>query len=152
MDVSSIGALAAFTYRNALQVGTPAQAVQQAFQVASSAGAQTALLTGSGSDAVTLSAQAPTSLATYQLSAQAGMGAAAIQSLIAAAPGADMLLAAGMNAGSLDFPVTDPNVAAAWSGFNYAQALGSGQTPAAYAQQAAAASAVQSGGTLNLLA
>lgn len=150
MDVSSIGALAAFTYQNALQVGTPAQAVQQAFQVASSAGAQTALLTGGGTDAVALSTQPPIALATYQLSAQAGVGAGSVQSLIAAAPSADMLLAAGMNAGSQDIPAVDPNVTAAWTGFQYALALGSGQTPSGYAQQAAAA--VQNTGVLNLLA
>jgi hypothetical protein len=154
MDVSTAGALAAFTYRSALQSGTPAQAIQQAFLAAASAGAQTTQLAGSGSDAtlLNLSTQPPTSLGTYQVSAQAGVGSAAIQSLITATPSADMLLAAGMNAGSQSFPLTDPNVTAAWSGFQYALAVGSGQTPAGYAQQATVASAIQSTGTLNLLA
>lgn len=154
MDVSAAGALAAFTYQTFLKTGSPAQALQQAFAAASTAGAQTAQLAGGGSDAalLDLSTQAPTSLATYQVASQAGLGASAIQSLLAASPSADMLLAAGMNAGSQAFPVADPNTTAAWSVFQYAQALGSGQTPAAYAQQAAASATVQGAGGLNLLA
>ena len=154
MDVSTAGALAAFTYRSVLQSGTSDQAMQQAFLAAASMGPQTPQLAGGGSDAalLNLSTQPPTSLATYQVSAQAGMGSAAIQSLITASPSADMLLAAGMNIGSQSFPLVDPNVTAARSGFQYALAMGSGQTSTSYAQQAAAATALQGAGTLNLLA
>lgn len=153
MDMSAAGALAAFTYQTYLRTGTPARALQQAFAAASTAGAQTAQLAGGGSDAtlLDLSTQAPTSLATYQVASQAGLGASTVQSLLAASPSADMLLAAGMNAGSQAFPVADPNTTAAWSVFQYTLAQQSGPTSAnAYTQQAAAS--VQSATGLNLLA
>lgn len=154
MEVSTAGALAAFTYQTFLKSGDPAQALQQAFAAASTAGAQTAQLAGGGSGAalLELSTRAPTSLATYQVASQAGLGASAVQSLLAASPSPDMLLAAGMNAGSQAFPVTDPNTVAAWSAFQFAQAVQAGQTSAsAYAQQAAATATLGSAG-LNLLA
>ncbi|HEX9009058.1 MAG TPA: hypothetical protein VF804_01735 [Holophagaceae bacterium] len=153
MDISAAGALAAFTYQTYLRTGTPGQALQQAFAAASTAGAQTAQLAGSGSDTTLLglSTQAPTSLATYQVASQAGLGASAVQSLLAASPSADMLLAAGMNAGSQAFPVADPNTTAAWSVFQYTLAQQAGPaSAAAYAQQAAAT--VQGSGSVNLLA
>jgi len=153
MDVSSAEALAAFTYQTFLKTGGSAQALQQAFAAASTAGAQTAQLTGGGSDAalLDLSNRAPVSLATYQVASQAGLGASAVQSLLSASPSPDMLLAAGMNAGSQAFPVADPNTTAAWSVFQYTLAQQSGPTSAnAYAQQAAATA--QNAGSLNLLA
>lgn len=154
MDVATAGALTALTYQTFLQSGGQAQALQQSMATASAAGAQTAQLTGGGSVAtlLELSTQAPTSLATYEAASQAGLGSSAVQSLLAASLSPDMLVTAGMNAGSQVSPVNDPNTAAAWSAFQYAQAIQSGQTSAsAYGQQAAATAPLGSGG-LNLLA
>ena len=155
MDVSTAGAWAALAYQSALQSGTQAQALGQAFQAVSAIGSQTAQLAGSGTDGsiLNLSVQPAVSLAAYQLASQSGAGAAAVQSQISATPSADLLLVSGLDTGSQSFPLSNPNAIAAWAGFQYAQAVSAGQTPSAYAQQSAAlASIQQSSGTLNLLA
>ncbi|HEX9082037.1 MAG TPA: hypothetical protein VF768_07140 [Holophagaceae bacterium] len=151
MDITSAGSLALLTYQTGLVSGSPSQALQQAFQAATSAGSQVSGLVGGSSDAslLSLSTQPPTNLATYQLAAQSGMGAASIQSIVSTTTSPDLLLAQGMNSGSMGFPVVDPNVAAAWSSLQYAQSLNAGQT-ANYTQQAAALAV--NGSALNLMA
>ncbi len=153
MDINSAGSLALFSYQSALQSGSQAQALQQAFQAASASGSLVGNLVGGSTDAsvLSLSTQPTENLATYQLAAQAGMGAASLQSIIST-PTPDQLLSAGMNSGSQGFPGVDPNVAEAWSSFQYAQAQ-SGIQAAAYNQQlAAAAELTASTSAMNLLA
>ncbi len=153
MDVTSAGSLALLTYQSNLLSGSPAQALQQAFQSAATSGSQVAALFGgtSGASVLDLSTQPPTDLATYQFAAQAGFGAASIQTLVSSATSPDLLLSAGMNSGSQGFPVVDPTVTAAWAGFQYAQAAQAGQA-GAYSQQLAAVAAIPTAGAVNLLA
>ncbi len=152
MDLSTAGALAAYTYRTGLSSGSPASALLQAFQSASSAAAQTAVLDGGGGENPLLAAltQAPAGFATYQLAAQAGAGTAAVQALLASTPSTDALLVSSQDgsSGTQTFPVGNVDLAAALSSYAYAQALQSGLSPAAAAQQFVQGT----NGGLNLLA
>ncbi len=152
MDITSAGSLALLTYQASLQSGSQAQALQQSFQTAASAGSEVASLVGGGSSAslLSLSSQTSSDLATYQLAAQSGMGAASIQSLVSSTSSPDQLLSEGMNSGSQGFPVVDPNVAAAWASFQYNQQVNAGLA-SNYTQQLAAVAAMPSGAALNLL-
>jgi hypothetical protein len=152
MDITSAGSLALLSYQAGLQSGSQAQALQQSFQTAASAGSEVAGLIGGGSSAtlLSLSSQTSTDLATYQLAAQSGMGAATLQSLVSSTISPDQLLTEGMNSGSQGFPVVDPNVAAAWSAYQYNQAVNAGSA-STYTQQMAAVAAMPTSGALNLL-
>jgi len=89
MDFGSTGALASFTYTQALQGGAPqAKALQQAFQVASSATSLGSTLLGSGSPASALldaSFQGTMTGAGYALAQQAGQGTDFLASQLASA-------------------------------------------------------------------
>ena len=152
MDITSAGSLALLSYQASLQSGTQTQALQQSFQTAASAGSEVAGLIGGGSSAtlLSISSQSSTDLATYQLAAQSGMGAATLQSLVSSTTSPDQLLAEGMNSGSQGFPVVDPNVAATWANFQYNQQVNAGLA-STYTQQLAAVAAMPTGAALNLL-
>jgi hypothetical protein len=154
MDLNTAGALAGLSYQNALQSGTPGQALQQAFAAISSLGPQVSPLPDQGSDGVLLdlSTRAQQNVALYKVYAQNGQGSSAVQGLLGGVSTSDSALLAGLDSGSGDIPVSDSNLVAALTRFQYDQATKYGQNSQTYGQQAAAAASQPAAGFLNLLA
>lgn len=104
MDIGSAGAIASFAYTSALRSGSDqAQALQQAYQTASSLGVdQSALFGAASADASLLGASSQGSLNTgaFALAQQTGEASSFLQGFLAATGGTSAISALGTGSGS----------------------------------------------------